>query len=330
MSGSEGSFSGETRLEKALTRYLEQISVHKSPTQHARERRKAGQIADRLGDRLLGEITALDVGAYRDGRLREASAAIVQGDLDLLRDLFEVVVTRWGVVLEGNPVHGVVAPRVALDRVRELEPGELARLLAACDRRPTPMLGWIVRIALQSAMSKDEILCLRVTDVDLMARVVTIPKVLNRPMRQVPLTRGLIGVLREVLAYPERPPGETLLFFGAMGALGIRRPLAIDKAFRSALLQARVKGYKFSDLQHEALVRMAEAGLSELEVRTIAGMPVLRGGRHGVKPGVAELLERLDAVGFGVEAKRPARGSERTTRRATMAEPVQPRGVGRM
>ncbi|MBF0417839.1 MAG: hypothetical protein HQL86_06290, partial [Magnetococcales bacterium] len=154
MSGAPPSFSGETLLKAALTCYLDQISVHKSPAQHARERRKAGQIAARLGESPLGEITPLDVSGYRDARLREASDTIVHGDLELLRELFEVAVTRWGVQLEGNPVHGVVATRPGTDRVREFKPGELVRLLAACDRRPTPMLGWMVRIALQTAMSK--------------------------------------------------------------------------------------------------------------------------------------------------------------------------------
>ncbi|GAB0056330.1 hypothetical protein SIID45300_00636 [Candidatus Magnetaquicoccaceae bacterium FCR-1] len=307
MSGSQASFSGETLLKAALVRYLEQVSVHKSPIQHARERRKAGQIAARLGEHPLGEITALDVSGYRDARLREASAAIVQGDLDLLRELFEVAVERWGVALEGNPVGGVAPTRAASDRERAFKPGELARLLAACDRRPTPMLGWIARIALQTGMSKEEILRLRIADVDLAARIVTVPRVLSRPMRQVPLTRVLVGVFREVLDYPERPEGETLLFFGSMGALGIRRPLAIDKAFRSAVVQARLKGCAFGDLRHEAVTRMAEAGLSEVEVHAIAGMPMPRGGRV-VKPTVVQLVARLDAVGFGVEAARRGAG----------------------
>ncbi|MBF0163183.1 MAG: tyrosine-type recombinase/integrase [Magnetococcales bacterium] len=306
MSGLQESFSGETLLKAALVRYLEQISVHKSPTQHARERRKAGQIAARLGESPLGEITALDVSGYRDTRLREASAAIVQGDLDLLRELFEVAVARWGVVLDGNPVGGVAPTRAVLDRERAFKPGELARLLAACDRRPTPMLGWIVRIALQTGMSKEEILRLRIADVDLEARMVTIPRVLSRPMRQVPLTRVLVGVFREVLNYPERPEGETLLFFGAMGSLGIRRPLAIDKGFRAAVVQARLKGCTFGDLRHEAVTRLAEAGLSEVEVHAVAGMPMPRGVRV-VKPTVGALVARLDEVGFGVEVGATAR-----------------------
>ncbi|MBF0165736.1 MAG: tyrosine-type recombinase/integrase, partial [Magnetococcales bacterium] len=174
------------------------------------------------------------------------------------------------------------------------------RLLAACDRRPTPMLGWIVRLALQTAMSKDELLKGRRQDLDLKTRVVVIPKNLNRPLRRVPLSREATRIYRELLGHPDRPDNEELLFYGAMGSLGVRRPLAMDKAFRAVALQARLKGLRFNDLRHEALSRLAKAGLSEVEIHTLAGLPLPRGVRPPRRPEVAELVARLDAVGFGM------------------------------
>ncbi|MBF0127031.1 MAG: tyrosine-type recombinase/integrase [Magnetococcales bacterium] len=301
------SSSGETprgvdglTVEAALGVYLEQVSSRKSLESHEREVRKARQITARLGRIPLRELTPLDVSEYRDHRLREASAGIVQGDLALLQELFEVAVRTWGLVLEGNPLHGVSPPRPPPGRERSFERGELVRLLAACDRRPTPMLGWIVRIAMQTAMSKDDILRLRKGDLDLVERVVTLPRLLSRPRRQIPLTREAVRVFREVLVYPERPEDEELLFFGAMGKLGIRSPLAIDKALRMVLLQARMKGFRFNDLRNEALTRMAAAGLSESEILTIAGLPFPRQAKRPPRPAVGELVARMDAVGFGV------------------------------
>ncbi|MBF0340107.1 MAG: tyrosine-type recombinase/integrase [Magnetococcales bacterium] len=298
--GEQEPFSLQTPLAAALARYLEQISARKSVELHEREQRKARQIATRLGNLPLGEVTAMDLAGYRDHRLRQASAPIVQGDLDLLRELFEVVIGTWGVALEGNPVHGISAPLAAPDRSHTLGAGELVRLLAACDRRPSPLLGWIVRIALQTAMSKDEILKIRQEDLDLKARILTIPRTLSRASRQVALSREAVGLFRDALSYPERPDDEDLLFFGAMGSLGVRRPLAIDKAFRAVVLQARLKGFRFSDLRQEALSRLRAAGLSEVEVFTLAGMSLPRGGGRPVKPAVMDLVARLDAVGFGI------------------------------
>ncbi|MBF0428441.1 MAG: tyrosine-type recombinase/integrase [Magnetococcales bacterium] len=292
------SIPAETTVETALGWYLEQVSARKSPATHEREQRKARQISARLGRVLLQELTPLDVSEYRDHRLREASAAIVQGDLALLQDLFEVAVGTWGLVLDGNPVNGVSPPRSAPSRSHALAHGEMVRLLAACDRRPQPMLGWIVRIALQTAMSKDEILRLRKGDVDLKERVITIPKVLNRPMRQVPMTREAVRVLKEAVRYPERPADETLLFYGAMGSLGIRRPLAIDKAFRMVVLQARMKGFRFNDLRNEAISRLEAAGLTEVEVLTMAGLPFPRMAKRPPRPTIEELVARLDGVGL--------------------------------
>ncbi|MBF0628825.1 MAG: tyrosine-type recombinase/integrase [Magnetococcales bacterium] len=299
-SGGAPPLSGESTLETALTRYLAQISSHKSPTTHARECRKARQIAARLGEMPLRDVTAFDLSGYRDQRLREASAAIVQGDLDLLNELFEVVVHQWGVALEGNPVHGIAPPRAVTERTHALSPGEQARLLAACDRRPTPMLGWIVRIALQTAMTKDEILKIRRQDLDLKARVVILPKTAGRAERQVPLSCLAVRWFQEALDDPERPDDEELLFYGAPGTLGIRRPLAIDKAFRAVVLQARLKGFRFSDLRTTALSRMTEAGLNEVETHTLAGLAFPRGIKRPPRPTLAALLARLDEVGFGI------------------------------
>ncbi|MBF0270453.1 MAG: tyrosine-type recombinase/integrase [Magnetococcales bacterium] len=298
--GEEEVFSPETTVEAALLRYLERVSAHKSPPTHAREQRKARQITARLGKLPLSEVTALDLSRYRDLRLREASAAIVQGDLDLLRDLFEVAVGSWGLELDGNPVNGVSPPRAVPERARSLGPGEVVRLLAACDRRPTPMLGWIVRIALQTAMNKDEILKMRTDDLDLKARVATIPRTLGRPERLVPLSRGAVRVFEDVLNYSDRPDREELLFYGSYGALGVRHPLTIDKAFRAVAFQARVKGLRFSDLRNEALSRLEQAGLTEVERFTLAGLTFPRGVKRPPRPTVAELVARLDEVGFGL------------------------------
>ncbi|MBF0190582.1 MAG: site-specific integrase [Magnetococcales bacterium] len=299
--GEEESFSAETTVEAALSRYLQQVSSHKSPTTHAREQRKARQIAARLGKLPLSEVSALDLSRYRDLRLREASAAIVQGDLDLLRELFEVAAGLWKVELDGNPVNGVSPPRAVPERARSLSPGEVVRLLAACDRRSTPMLGWIVRIVLQTAMNKDEILKMRTGDLDLKARIATIPRTLGRAERQVPLSRAVVRVFNDVLSYPERPDNEDLLFYGAYGSLGVRHPLTIDKALRAVAMQARVKGLRFSDLRNEALSRLEQAGWTELERFTLAGLTFPRGVKRPPRPTVAALVARLDEVGFGVD-----------------------------
>ncbi|MBF0614255.1 MAG: site-specific integrase [Magnetococcales bacterium] len=288
----------ESSLDAALSGYVEQVSARKSPLTQAREQRKARQISARLGTMPLGEVTPLDLCGYRDQRMREANAAIVQGDLDLLRDLFDWLLES-GVSLAGNPSHGVAAPRDVVERSRRLSPGEQVRLFAACERRPSPMLGWIVRIALQTAMHKDEILNIRKQDVNLKARIVTIVRTPTRPGRQVPLTREAERWFAKAWHHPDRPADEELLFYGALGTTGIRRPLAIDKSFRSVVQQARLKGLRFADLREEALARMRDAGLTEIELQVLAGLPVPRGGPRSPRPAVEMLVARLDEVGLG-------------------------------
>lgn len=301
--GEESPLSGESTVKSALARFLAEVSARKSPTTHARECRKAGQISARLGELPLNEVSALDLSEYRDQRLKEASAAIVQADLELLKELFDVAAGQWGIAFDGNPVHGVSPPRAAVERSRMLVPGELVRLLAACDRRPTPMLGWIVRLALQTAMNKEDLLRIRRCDLDLKNRVLTLPKLMTRAGRQVPLTKEAVRLFQTALNHPDRPEDEELLFYGSVGSAGVRHPVAIDKAFRSVVMQARLKGFRFSDLRQESIRRMRDAGLTDGEIFHLVGLALPRGARRPPRPVLSELVARLDEVGLGVSEK---------------------------
>ena len=65
--------------------------------------------------------------------------------------------------------------------------------MRAVDAHSNPMLGWIVRIVVETGMRSDEILGLRLSQVDLKRRTVRLSDTKNDSARTVPLTRSGLG-----------------------------------------------------------------------------------------------------------------------------------------
>ncbi len=79
------------------------------------------------------------------------------------------------------------------------------------------MLGWIVRIAIETGMRSSEITGLRCHQVDLQKRVVRLTDTKNDSSRTVPLTKMATETFKTALAYPARPKDCNLVFFGEPG-----------------------------------------------------------------------------------------------------------------
>ena len=134
------------------------------------------------------------------------------------------------------------------------------------------MLGWVVRIAMETAMRKAEILGLYRRDVDLQSRVAHVSKIGLRAPRKTPLTRVAVQAFKAALNQVNVTKDTSLIFFGDPGKFGTRRPYAIDKVFRHAVMSARLKAFRFDDLRFDAISRMRESGLTEPEVAAIVGL----------------------------------------------------------
>ena len=286
----------EMTVRATLERYVAEISGKKSPVTCQRETRMARMLTDRLGDHTLAFLTPLTLAEYRTARLREASDSIVARDLAFLSQVLETAADAWGIALTGNPVGTVSQPVPLQGQGRRLKPGERARLLATCGRNVNATLLWVVRLAMETAMRKTEILGLTRDAVDLPARVAQIPKISTRSPRQVPLTKTATATLREALRHAKKTKDTPLIFFGEPGKFGTRRPYAIDKIFRQALIRSRLKEFGFNDLRQDAIMRMKEAGLSEREVVAIAGVRSVRLDRRSPDLQPSALVRRLDAL----------------------------------
>ncbi|MDE2150015.1 MAG: site-specific integrase [Gammaproteobacteria bacterium] len=263
----------------ALDRYLATVTPTKRRGTQAAERTAAKRLRESLGRCYLPTLTPAEVAAYRDKRLASitrrgepVSLSTVRLELILLGHLYRVARREWGFAGLLNPLDDVRKPAAAPGRQRRLVGDEEARLLAACDAHSNPMLGWIVRLALATAMRKDEIRTLAADQVDLDRRVIRLSMTKNGSARTVPLSTAAVDVLRQALAWPLRlETGSPLVFPGEPGRDGQRRPYMLKKAWQDAVRRAGITGLRFHDLRHEATSRLIELGLSAQEASAISG-----------------------------------------------------------
>jgi len=192
--------------------------------------------------------------------------------------MYTIAIKEWSLGLVANPVLNIRKPSPGQGRNRRLNGDEEIRLLEA-----NPFLGWIVRIALYTAMRKSEITSLTREQINLEKRTIFLPDTKNGSVRTVPLTNKAYLAIKEALSHPIRPIDTNLIFCGEPGKNGQRKPYIINRVWVQALDRAEIKGLRFHDLRHEATSRFVEAGLSDQEVASITGhksMQMLRRYTH--------------------------------------------------
>ena len=270
--------SEKLTIASALDRYIKEVV----PTKKTSGR--AEFLKSKLGQYRLAALNSELIAAFRDERLAEGRANnTVRLELALLSHMYTVAIQEWGTGLTANPVLNVRKPSPGKGRTRRLNNDEEERLLKACDQHSNPFLGWIVRLAVYTAMRKSEIVSLTFEQVNLDTRTLFLPDTKNNSVRTVPLTNKALAAIKEAMDFPLRPKDTNLIFYGSPCRDGTRKPYTINRVWVLALERAEITGLKFHDLRHEATSRFVEAGLSDQEVASITGhksMQMLRRYTH--------------------------------------------------
>lgn len=158
------------------------------------------------------------------------------------------------------------------------------------------MLGWIVRLALETAMRSSEIVGLQRSQVDLERRVVRLSQTKNGSSRTVPLSLAALRVLREAMSNPVRLIDSDLIFFGEPGRDGRRRPYQFNPLWLKLKRDCGMSDLHFHDLRHEAVSRLVEAGLSDQEVSAISGHRSMQMLKRYTHLRAEDLVARLDRI----------------------------------
>lgn len=297
-----GTYISRTGSEKmtaqdALQRYLVEVTPTKKPTTQRSENTTAQHLINFLGKYSMAALSSELVASYRDHRIAAGkSNNTVRIELALLSNLFTIAIQEWGLGLTHNPVANIRKPSPGRGRDRRLSDDEEARLLTAVNLHSNPMLGWVVRLAIETGMRQSEILNLRLGDVDVGSRIVRLSDTKNNSPRTVPLTAAAAATFKTAIGHPLRPLETNLIFFGEPGKDGKRRPYQFAKIWGEIKIAVKIDDLHFHDLRHEAVSRLVEGGLSDQEVASISGHKSMQMLRRYTHLRAEDLVTKLDEM----------------------------------
>ncbi len=293
--GARAGVLGGYGLRDAFERYAREVSPAKKGARWEQIRlAKFGR--DSIADRLLAQLTADDIAAWRDRRLAEVTAASVNREMTLLSAVVaQAKEWRW---IDDNVVRQVKFPAKGRERERRISDDEIGRVLAAlgcaglgdnfdaarrqqCSTRLEIAIAFL--FAIETAMRQGEIWGLTWGDVDLNARYCRLPDTKNGDPRNVPLSQRAVALLRLVRAFAR--PGPRV-FHSSQASAGV--------LFRRAVELAGIDDLRFHDTRHEACSRIGLKVPDALHLSRITGHRDPRMLRRYFNPTVTEMAAWLD------------------------------------
>ena len=243
----------------------------------------------------LSELSHIDFTGYRDERLKEVSPATLRRQLTPLRHMFRHAHDEWSVPLRDNPLSKVKLAGTDKRRERRVREGELDRLLAAGRKTRNPLLIPIVRLALETAMRRGEILALRFRDVDIERCTATIRESKNGYSRTIPLSSLAVSLLETTIAVmSDKAKAQNGRVFPVS-------PVAVRLAWDKLTRRAKIDDLHFHDLRHEAISRFFELGLTVPEVASISGHRDIRMLLRYAHADKGKLARKLNAASLSDE-----------------------------
>ncbi|SUA92267.1 Site-specific recombinase XerD [Pandoraea pulmonicola] len=181
-------------LGTLLDRYCDEVSPSKRSGKSDLGRAKT--IKRVLGKYSLPTLTPAILAEYRNARLRSVGPQTVIHELNLMSRALRHAVSEWGVTLPaGIPTASVRKPQKPSGRTRRVADGEIVAIEAAS---LSPVLGYVIRFAVETAMRRGEIAGLCWEHVDLQRRTAHIPRTKTDVPRTVPLSSATVALLEQV------------------------------------------------------------------------------------------------------------------------------------
>ncbi|MBT8568837.1 site-specific integrase [Polynucleobacter paneuropaeus] len=226
-------------------------------------------------------LTPQKIAQHRDERLREIAPATVIRELSYFSSIITYARKEWGININ-NPVALVARPKNPQGRSRILDATETNALFEALrptGRRSIWMLP-LVRLALETAMRRSELLGLRWEHIDLRRRTIFLQLTKNGTSRTVPLSTHAIQILTEM---PHHFDGRVFPVTHEV----------VSQAFNRARKQAGVKDIRFHDLRHMAITKLAEKLPNLIELSAVSGHKSLTMLKRYYHPNPELLAEKL-------------------------------------
>ena len=226
-------------------------------------------------------LTPQKIAQHRDERLKEIAPATVIRELSYFSSIITYARKEWGISIN-NPVALVTKPKNPQGRCRILDTAETNALFEALKptgRRSIWMLP-LVKLALETAMRRSELLGLRWENIDLQKRTLFLKLTKNGTSRTVPLSTHAIQILTEI---PRNIDGRVFPITHEV----------VSQAFNRARKSAGVKNIRFHDLRHIAITRLAEKLPNLIELSAVSGHKSLAMLKRYYHPNPELLAEKL-------------------------------------
>ena len=226
-------------------------------------------------------LTPQKIAQHRDERLKQIAPATVIRELSYFSSIITYARKEWGININ-NPVSLVSKPKNPQGRSRILDATETKALLEALKptgRRSIWMLP-LVKLALETAMRRSELLGLRWEHIDLEGRTIFLQLTKNGTSRTVPLSTNAIQILTDM---PRNLDGRVFPVTHEV----------VSQAFNRARRQASVQDVRFHDLRHMAITRLAEKLPNLIELSAVSGHKSLAMLKRYYHPNAAELAKKL-------------------------------------
>jgi integrase len=306
-------------LAEVLKRYQREITPSKKSA--AIESIKIDVILkDQALSRLkMSAITSTAVAAWRDRRRKQVTGDTVNREMDVISAVLNHARREWGIHVE-NPMPYVKRPERARARDRRFSPMEEQYLLDALSETGrqrdgtfakgarNPWLAPFVKLALETAMRRGELLALQWENVDLHRRAAFLPDTKNGDSRDVPLSSRALAVLAAIPTSSEEGYDDASERRGPVFPI---TAMALRKGFERAVERAKVKyaedcrlsrqrpvrGFledvHFHDTRHEAASRLSEKLVNVLELSAVTGHKDLRMLKRYYHPRAEDLAKKL-------------------------------------
>ncbi|WP_426189606.1 integrase [Massilia sp. DWR3-1-1] len=271
----------ELLLKEILQRYVDEVTPLKRGA-----KREAEGIAfmqrHKFAAFSMAKLSPAVIASYRDHRLKTVGAGTIIREMSILSSVINHARREWSLPIN-NPCELVRKPAKPLGRSRLLSDDEETTLLAELQPiwRRSPWMAPLVRLALETAMRRGELLGLRWENIDLNRQIAFLPMTKNGSPRTVPLSRKAITILAEL---PRCDDGRVL----PLSEMGM------EAAFRKACARAEIVDLHFHDLRHTATSRLAEKLPNVIELAAVTGHQTIQMLKRYYHPKAEALAKKLD------------------------------------
>jgi len=250
-------------LSELLDRYVHDIMPHKTPETQRSQRPVIVFWRERLGHKLLQDITKADVIGLRNEIAETSAPATIQKYLVILSHALNIAIKEYE-WLDTNVVNTVSKPPLPQGRLRFLSDEERSRLLDECRRSQNKHLYPLVITALYTGLRRGALLGLTQDMVDCETGTIYLEKTKNGTRHALLLAGEALSLIRARCKDLEGQPKAFL--FPHTGSIAWN---SYRKSWERAVKRAHLKEFSFHSIRHSTASYLVQAGIPLYTVGTI-------------------------------------------------------------